>query len=84
MHKESEREVQSFQSFFQGSSQSGTFESTGLPFPLRPAESVKIENQNLLKVLSPKEIKLVLTRTRAFSALAPIWWNAPINEIRAL
>ena len=49
-----------------------------------PLRLLRSTEQNLLRIPGPKDIKLASTRTRAFSALAPAWWNALPNDIRAL
>ena len=41
-----------------------------------PPRLLRSADQNLLRVPGPKDIKLASTRARAFSALAPAWWNA--------
>ena len=52
-------------------------------FPYSPQRALRSADQNLLRVPGPKKIKLASTRARAFSALAPAWWNALPSEIRA-
>ena len=49
-----------------------------------PTRLLRSAEQNLLRIPSPKDIKLASTRARAFSALALAWWNALPNNIRAL
>ena len=49
-----------------------------------PPRLLRSADQNLLRVPGPKDIKLASTRARAFSALAPAWWNALPSDIRAL
>ena len=53
-------------------------------FPYSPQRVLRSADQCLLRVPSAKEVKLASTRARAFSALAPAWWNALQYEIRAL
>ena len=48
-----------------------------------PWRSLRSANKYLLVVPGPKEARLASTRARAFSVLAPAWWNALSMETRA-
>ncbi|XP_053224999.1 uncharacterized protein LOC128403884 [Podarcis raffonei] len=49
-----------------------------------PRRASRSRNSNTLVVPGPKEVRLASTRARAFSTLAPAWWNALPHETRAL
>ena len=49
-----------------------------------PQRTLRSTNNNSLRVPGPKEARLSSTRARAFSVLAPTWWNALSHETRAL
>uniref|UniRef100_A0A670J1P8 Reverse transcriptase domain-containing protein n=1 Tax=Podarcis muralis TaxID=64176 RepID=A0A670J1P8_PODMU len=49
-----------------------------------PQRNLRSANKNILKIPGHREVRLASTRARAFSAAAPIWWNALSQETRAL
>uniref|UniRef100_A0A670I2H7 Reverse transcriptase domain-containing protein n=1 Tax=Podarcis muralis TaxID=64176 RepID=A0A670I2H7_PODMU len=49
-----------------------------------PQRNLRSANNNILKVPGLREVRLASTRARAFSAAAPIWWNALSQETKAL
>ena len=53
-------------------------------FPYIPRRTLCSSDANLLEIPNHQDIRLVSTRKRAFSALAPTWWNELPSEIRAL
>ena len=52
--------------------------------PYLPRRTLRSSGANLLEIPSHQDIRLAPTRARAFSALAPAWWNELPSEIRAL
>ena len=49
-----------------------------------PRRALRSSNANLLVVPGPREARLASTRARAFSVLAPTWWNELPEDLRAL
>lgn len=52
--------------------------------PYMPCRALWLSVQHLPVVLSLKDVQLASVRTKAFSALAPTWWNKLPMEIRTL
>ena len=49
-----------------------------------PQRTLRSSDTNLLEIPNHQAIRLAATRKRAFSALAPSWWNELPTEIRAM